>query len=170
MQEFSIPLIKISAPELVAGVSGESEERIRELFNRALTTAPCILFIDEIDAITQNRQNASKDMEKRIVSQLLTCIDDLSTKEMGHQVIVIGATNRPTTIDPALRRSGRFDKEICVGIPDGPTRFDILKLLTKKCKLNDDINLEVLAKNIPGYVGADISNLIREAIVICIGR
>jgi ribosome biogenesis ATPase len=118
--EFLIPLINISAPSIVSGMSGESEKKIREVFEDAKTAAPCILFIDEIDAITPKRETAQREMERRIVSQLLTCMDDLSLN--SEPVIIIGATNRPDSLDPALRRAGRFDREISMGVPDEKSR------------------------------------------------
>lgn len=118
--EFSIPLINISAPSIVSGMSGESEKKIREVFDDAKSSAPCILFIDEIDAITPKRETAQREMERRIVSQLLTCMDDLSSN--SEPVIIIGATNRPDSLDPALRRAGRFDREISMGVPDETAR------------------------------------------------
>ncbi|EEZ99985.1 Nuclear valosin-containing protein-like [Tribolium castaneum] len=168
--EIGVPLLKVAAPELVAGVSGESEERIRELFERAIFSTPCILFIDEIDAITPNRQNAQKEMERRIVAQLLSCLDDLSQNECGDRVLVIGATNRPDAIDPALRRAGRFDREICLGIPDVQARVQILKVLTAKLKLSEDFDYDFLAKHTPGYVGADLMSLTREAAMAAVNR
>ncbi|XP_031695599.1 nuclear valosin-containing protein-like [Anarrhichthys ocellatus] len=116
-------MLKVSAPEMVSGVSGESEQKLRELFDLAVNSAPCILFIDEIDSITPKREVASKDMERRIVAQLLTCMDDLNSLTVTAQVMVIGATNRPDSLDPALRRAGRFDREICLGIPDEAARL-----------------------------------------------
>jgi ribosome biogenesis ATPase len=118
--EFSIPLINISAPSIVSGMSGESEKKIREVFDDAKSAAPCILFIDEIDAITPKRETAQREMERRIVSQLLTCMDDLSSH--SEPVIIIGATNRPDSLDAALRRAGRFDREISLGVPDETAR------------------------------------------------
>ncbi|XP_017773793.1 PREDICTED: nuclear valosin-containing protein-like isoform X2 [Nicrophorus vespilloides] len=168
--ELEIPLLKVAAPELVAGVSGESEERIRELFERAAVSAPCVLFIDEVDAITPNRQFAQKDMERRIVAQLLTCLDDLNKNESGDQVLVIGATNRPDSLDPALRRSGRFDREVCLGIPDSDARLHILKVLTSKLKLEDNFDFSSLAKFTPGFVGADLMALTREAALAAVSR
>ena len=106
---------------MVSGVSGESEGKIRDLFTRASAHAPCVLFLDEIDAITPKRETASKEMERRIVAQLLSCLDELSRSQEA-QVVVIGATNRPDYLDPALRRAGRFDKEIRMGIPDERAR------------------------------------------------
>ncbi|XP_065171878.1 nuclear valosin-containing protein-like isoform X2 [Atheta coriaria] len=168
--ELQVPLLKVSAPELVAGVSGESEERIREMFERAVVASPCILFIDEIDAITPNRQFAQKDMERRIVAQLLTCMDDVGKTENGDQVLVIGATNRPDSLDPALRRAGRFDREVCLGIPDTKARLNILKVLTVNLRLDDDFDFETLAKYTPGFVGADLMALTREAAMVAVNR
>lgn len=168
--ELEVPLLKVAAPELVAGVSGESEERIRELFEKAVASAPCVLFIDEIDAITPNRQNAQKEMERRIVAQLLSCLDDLNASECCDKILVIGATNRPDSIDPALRRSGRFDREICLGIPDVHARAHILKVMTSHLKLSDSFDFESLAKYTPGYVGADLLALTREAAMVAVNR
>jgi ribosome biogenesis ATPase len=170
LKEIGVPLLKVAAPELVAGVSGESEERIRELFERAVCSTPCILFIDEIDAITPNRQNVQKEMERRIVAQLLSCLDDLSQNECGDRVLVIGATNRPDAIDPALRRAGRFDREICLGIPNVEARVQILKVLTSKLKLSEEFDYETLAKHTPGFVGADLMSLTREAAMAAVNR
>lgn len=120
--ELELPMLKVAATEMVSGVSGESEQKLRELFEQAVSSAPCVLFIDEIDAITPKREVASKDMERRIVAQFLTCMDDLNNVAVTTQVLVIGATNRPDSLDPALRRAGRFDREICLGIPDEAAR------------------------------------------------
>ncbi|CAH0546525.1 unnamed protein product [Brassicogethes aeneus] len=168
--ELNIPLLKVAAPELVAGVSGESEERIRELFEKAAASAPCVLFIDEIDAITQSRQNAQKEMERRIVAQLLSCLDDLGQNNSGDRVLVVGATNRPDSIDPALRRAGRFDREICLGIPDVQSRLHILKVLTQNLRLAENFDYESLAKYTPGYVGADLLSLTRESAMSAVNR
>uniref|UniRef100_A0A7N6BS77 AAA+ ATPase domain-containing protein n=1 Tax=Anabas testudineus TaxID=64144 RepID=A0A7N6BS77_ANATE len=168
--ELQLPMLKVSAPELVSGVSGESEQKLRELFDLALSSAPCILFIDEIDAITPKREVASKDMERRIVAQLLTCMDDLNSLTVTAQVLVIGATNRPDSLDPALRRAGRFDREICLGIPDEAARLRILKTLCRKLKLPEDFNYQQLARLTPGYVGADLMALCREAAMSAVNR
>lgn len=168
--ETALPLLKISAPELVSGVSGESEQKLRELFEQAISSAPCILFIDEIDAITPKRETASKDMERRIVAQLLTCMDDLNSMLEPAQVLVIGATNRPDSLDPALRRAGRFDREICLGIPDEGARMKILKTLCRKIRLPDDFDFRHLARLTPGYVGADLMALCREAAMNAVNR
>uniref|UniRef100_A0A8C7Q2B5 Nuclear VCP like n=1 Tax=Oncorhynchus mykiss TaxID=8022 RepID=A0A8C7Q2B5_ONCMY len=168
--EMELPMLKVSAPELVSGVSGESEQKLRELFEQAVTSSPCILFIDEIDAITPKREVASKDMERRIVAQLLTCMDDLNSLAVTAQVMVIGATNRPDSLDPALRRAGRFDKEICLGIPDEAARLRILKTLCRKLKLPEDFDYRQLARLTPGYVGADLMALCREAAMSAVNR
>ncbi|KAI4813216.1 hypothetical protein KUCAC02_024559, partial [Chaenocephalus aceratus] len=168
--ELKLPLLKVSAPELVSGVSGESEQKLRELFEQAVSSAPCIMFIDEIDAITPRREVASKDMERRIVAQLLTCMDDLNSLTVTAQVMVIGATNRPDSLDPALRRAGRFDREICLGIPDEAARLRILKTLCRKLKLPEDFDFKQLARITPGYVGADLMALCREAAMSAVHR
>lgn len=168
--ELELPMLKVSAPELVSGVSGESEQKLRELFDQAVTNAPCILFIDEIDSITPKREVASKDMERRIVAQLLTCMDDLNSMAATAQVLVIGATNRPDSLDLALRRAGRFDREICLGIPDEAARLRILQTLCRKLKLPEDFDYQQLARLTPGYVGADLMALCREAAMCAVNR
>uniref|UniRef100_A0A3Q1GYE0 Nuclear VCP like n=1 Tax=Acanthochromis polyacanthus TaxID=80966 RepID=A0A3Q1GYE0_9TELE len=168
--ELQLPMLKVSAPELVSGVSGESEQKLRELFDLAVSSTPCILFIDEIDAITPKREVASKDMERRIVAQLLTCMDDLNSLTVTAQVLVIGATNRPDSLDPALRRAGRFDREICLGIPDEGARQRILKTLCRKLNLPEDFDYQKLARLTPGYVGADLMALCREAAMSAVNR
>ncbi|XP_007426351.1 nuclear valosin-containing protein-like isoform X1 [Python bivittatus] len=168
--ELELPILKVAATEIVSGVSGDSEQKLRELFDQAVTNAPCILFIDEIDAITPKREIASKDMERRIVAQLLTCMDDLNTLATAAQVLVIGATNRPDSMDPALRRAGRFDREICLGIPDEAAREKILKTLCRKLRLQESFDFGHLAHMTPGYVGADLMALCREAAMCTVNR
>ncbi|XP_043111094.1 nuclear valosin-containing protein-like isoform X1 [Puntigrus tetrazona] len=168
--EVDLPMLKVSAPELVSGVSGESEQKLRELFEQAISSAPCILFIDEIDAITPKREVASKDMERRMVAQLLTCMDDLNSLSEPAQVLVIGATNRPDSLDPALRRAGRFDREICLGIPDEAARLKILKTLCRKMTLPEEFDYRQLARLTPGFVGADLMALCREAAMSAVNR
>ncbi|XP_035771466.1 nuclear valosin-containing protein-like [Neolamprologus brichardi] len=168
--EMQLPMLKVSAPELVSGVSGESEQKLRELFDLAVSSAPCILFIDEIDAITPKREVASKDMERRIVAQLLTCMDDVNSLAVPAQLLVIGATNRPDSLDPALRRAGRFDREICMGIPDEAARLRILRTLCRKLTLPEDFDYQQLARLTPGYVGADLMALCREAAMSAVNR
>ncbi|NXK46230.1 NVL protein, partial [Chauna torquata] len=168
--ELELPMLKVAATEMVSGVSGESEQKLRELFEQAVSNAPCVLFIDEIDAITPKREVASKDMERRIVAQLLTCMDDLNNVAATAQVLVIGATNRPDSLDPALRRAGRFDREICLGIPDEAAREKILQTLCRKLKLPESFAFLHLARLTPGYVGADLMALCREAAMCTVNR
>ncbi|XP_015190465.1 PREDICTED: nuclear valosin-containing protein-like isoform X2 [Polistes dominula] len=168
--ELGIPLLKVAAPELVAGVSGESEARIRELFDQGVAIAPCVLFLDEIDAVAPHRATAQREMERRIVAQLLSCLDELNSKENGDRVLVIGATNRPDSLDPALRRAGRFDREVCLGIPDKNARAKILAVHTEKVALAPNVNLSTVASLTPGFVGADLVALIREAALAAVER
>ncbi|CAG9333548.1 unnamed protein product [Blepharisma stoltei] len=162
--ELGVPFYKLAAPEIVSGMSGESEQKLRELFKKASESAPSIIFIDEIDAIAPNRSNTHREMEKRIVSQLLTCMDDLrGFLSHGKVVIVLAATNRIESIDTALRQAGRFDREIHFGIPSEPQRFQILSLLMKDLKIRGDIDIHAIAKLTPGYVGADLQSLVKEA-------
>uniref|UniRef100_A0A9L0TM58 Nuclear valosin-containing protein-like n=1 Tax=Equus caballus TaxID=9796 RepID=A0A9L0TM58_HORSE len=235
--ELDLPILKVAATEVVSGVSGESEQKLRELFEQAVSNAPCILFIDEIDAITPKREVASKDMERRIVAQLLTCMDDLNNAAATARVLVIGATNRPDSLDPALRRAGRFDREICLGIPDEASResprvhscilfvvgpsscgmwdsasvwldeqchvraqdsnqrntgppaaeranlttrprgqppktffLRILQTLCRKLRLPDTFHFRHLAHLTPGFVGADLMALCREAAMCAVHR
>ncbi|NXI93705.1 NVL protein, partial [Psophia crepitans] len=168
--ELELPMLKVAATEIVSGVSGESEQKLRELFEQAVSSAPCVLFIDEIDAITPKREVASKDMERRIVAQFLTCMDDLNNVAATTQVLVIGATNRPDSLDPALRRAGRFDREICLGIPDEAAREKILRTLCRKLKLPESFEFRHLARLTPGYVGADLMALCREAAMCTVNR
>ncbi|KAI3848441.1 hypothetical protein MKX03_007779 [Papaver bracteatum] len=177
--ETGIPFYKISATEVVSGVSGASEENIRNLFSKAYRTAPSIVFIDEIDAIASKRENLQREMEKRIVTQLLTCMDEsyevlgktdadsgstTSGKKPGY-VLVIGATNRPDAVDPALRRPGRFDREFALGVPDEKARAEILSLLSRNLRLEMGCNFDLakIAKATPGFVGADLSALVNKA-------
>uniref|UniRef100_A0A8P0TEF6 Nuclear valosin-containing protein-like n=3 Tax=Canis lupus familiaris TaxID=9615 RepID=A0A8P0TEF6_CANLF len=168
--ELDLPILKVAATEVVSGVSGESEQKLRELFEQAVSNAPCVLFIDEIDAITPKREVASKDMERRIVAQLLTCMDDLNTTAATARVLVIGATNRPDSLDPALRRAGRFDREICLGIPDEASRERILQTLCRKLRLPETFPFRHLAHLTPGFVGADLMALCREAAMCAVSR
>ncbi|KAI9276269.1 P-loop containing nucleoside triphosphate hydrolase protein [Sporodiniella umbellata] len=169
--ELEVPFFNISAPSIVSGMSGESEKKIREVFEEARDNAPCLLFIDEIDAITPKRETAQREMERRIVAQLLTCMDDLSWEKCNNKpVMIIGATNRPDSLDPALRRAGRFDREISMGVPDEKSREKILSVLASKLRLSGDIDFSELAKATPGYVGADLQALITAAGVIAVKR
>ncbi|GAA5796921.1 hypothetical protein HPULCUR_002299 [Helicostylum pulchrum] len=169
--ELSVPFYNISAPSIVSGMSGESEKKIREVFDEVRENAPCLLFIDEIDAITPKRETAQREMERRIVAQLLTCMDDLSWEKTNNKpVMIIGATNRPDSLDPALRRAGRFDREISMGVPDEKAREKILTVLATKLRLSGDFDFAELAKSTPGYVGADLQALITTAGVIAVKR
>ncbi len=155
--------IYISGPELVSKFVGESEEKLREMFNEAKEKAPTIVFMDEIDAIAPKREDATNEVERRMVSQLLALMDGMSSRG---QVIVVGATNRPNAIDPALRRPGRFDREIEIGVPDRNARKEILQIHTRNMPLAKDVNLDELADKTHGYTGADIAALAREAAMV----
>ena len=150
----------ISGPEIMSKFYGESEERLREVFKEAEENAPSIIFIDEIDSIAPKREEVSGDVEKRVVSQLLTLMDGIQSRG---KLVVIGATNRPNAIDPALRRPGRFDREIDIGIPDEQGRLDILFIHTRGMPLTEDVSLESIAKVTHGFVGADLEALSKEA-------
>ena len=152
--------IHIGGPELVSKFVGESEEKLRQVFKEAEENAPTIIFMDEIDAIAPKREEVTGEVERRMVSQLLTLMDGL--KSRGH-VIVIGATNRPNAIDQALRRPGRFDREIEIGVPDRNSRKEILQIHTRNMPLAEDVNLDEIANVTHGYTGADISSLAKEA-------
>ncbi|ADN49467.1 CDC48 family AAA ATPase [Vulcanisaeta distributa] len=152
--------IAINGPEIVSKYYGESEAKLREIFEEAKKNAPAIIFIDEIDAIAPKREEVTGEVEKRIVAQLLTLMDGL--QERG-QVIVIGATNRPEAVDPALRRPGRFDREIWINPPDTEGRYEILQVHTRNMPLAKDVDLRKLAEITYGYTGADIAALAREA-------
>ncbi|KRY41561.1 Nuclear valosin-containing protein-like [Trichinella spiralis] len=166
--EFELPLIKITATEIVSGISGDSEKKIRNLFTKAILTAPCILFIDEIDSITPRRDVAQRDMDRRIVSQLLACIDDLENSD--NHVLFIGATNRVESMDPALRMAGRFDREIAFGMPDELSRIKILEVVCRGVNLSGCFDFGHLARLCPGFVGADLKALVREACICSIKR
>ncbi|KAL1298669.1 hypothetical protein AAHE18_18G048500 [Arachis hypogaea] len=146
-------------------LAGESESNLRKAFEEAEKNAPSIIFIDEIDSIAPKREKTHGEVERRIVSQLLTLMDGL--KSRAH-VIVIGATNRPNSIDPALRRFGRFDRKIDIGVPDEVGRLEVLRIHTKNMKLSDDVDLERISKDTHGYVGADLAALCIEAALQCI--
>ncbi len=150
----------IGGPEIVSKFVGESEERLRKMFKEAEESAPSIVFIDEIDAIAPKRGEVQGEVEKRVVSQLLTLMDGLKTRG---QVIVIGATNRPDYIDPALRRPGRFDREIEIGVPDRDGRLEILQIHTRHMPLDKDVDLKYLASITHGFTGADLAALVKEA-------
>ncbi len=152
--------ITISGPELVSKFVGESEEKLREIFKEAKDKAPTIIFMDEIDAIAPKREEATNEVERRMVSQLLTLLDGMPSRG---QVIVVAATNRQDSIDPALRRPGRFDREIEIGIPDRNARKDILLIHTRNMPLAKDVSIDELAAITHGYTGADLNALAKEA-------
>ncbi|KIK70588.1 hypothetical protein GYMLUDRAFT_65810 [Collybiopsis luxurians FD-317 M1] len=169
--ELGVPFINISAPSIVSGMSGESEKTLRDAFEEAKRLAPSLLFIDEIDAITPKRESAQREMERRIVAQFLTCMDELSWEKTDNKpVAVIGATNRPDSLDAALRRAGRFDHEISMGVPDDEAREKILRVLLSKLRLEGNFDFAALAKATPGYVGADLSSLTAAAGIIAVKR
>ncbi|XP_034452990.1 transitional endoplasmic reticulum ATPase isoform X2 [Hippoglossus hippoglossus] len=150
----------INGPEIMSKLAGESESNLRKAFEEAEKNAPAIIFIDELDAIAPKREKTHGEVERRIVSQLLTLMDGL--KQRAH-VVVMAATNRPNSVDPALRRFGRFDREIDIGIPDPTGRLEILQIHTKNMKLSDDIDIEKIARETHGHVGADLAALCSEA-------
>jgi transitional endoplasmic reticulum ATPase len=157
----------INGPEIVNKYYGETESKLREIFQKAKDSAPSIIFIDEIDAIAPKREDTFGDVEKRVVAQLLALMDGMSDRG---NVVVLGATNRPDSLDPALRRPGRFDREIEIGIHNVDGRFEILKIHTQEMPLDSDIQLLDLAKLLNGYTGADIKALSREAAMKSIRR
>nr|WCZ58544.1 cell division cycle protein 48 [Andalucia godoyi] len=155
----------INGPEIMSKMAGESESNLRKAFEEAEKNSPAIIFIDEVDSIAPKRDKVNGEVERRIVSQLLTLMDGLKPRS---NVVVIAATNRPNSIDPALRRFGRFDREVDIGVPDETGRLEVLRIHTKKMKLSDDVDLESIAHDTQGYVGADIAQLCTEAAMHCI--
>jgi transitional endoplasmic reticulum ATPase len=157
----------INGPEIMNKYYGETEARLRDIFKEARESAPSIIFIDEIDAIAPKREEAFGDVEKRVVAQLLALMDGMSDRG---QVIVLGATNRSESLDPALRRPGRFDREIEIGVPNVEGRLEILQIHTRGMPLSEDIDLQELAARLHGYTGADIKALCREAAMKALRR
>ncbi|AKM11020.1 CDC48 family AAA ATPase [Croceicoccus naphthovorans] len=157
----------INGPEIMGSAYGESEKRLREVFEEAEKNSPAIVFIDEIDSIAPKRQNVQGEAEKRLVAQLLTLMDGLQARS---NLVVIAATNRPDAIDEALRRPGRFDREIIVGVPDEKGRREILAIHTRGMPLDDDVDLTELARTTHGFVGADLAALAREAAIDAVRR
>lgn len=155
----------INGPEIMSKMAGDSEANLRKAFEEAEKNSPAIIFIDEIDSIAPKRDKVNGEVERRIVSQLLTLMDGL--KGRG-QVIVIAATNRPNAMDAALRRFGRFDREIDIGVPDEVGRIEILRIHTRNMKLDDEVDLENISKDTHGFVGADLAQLCTEAALQCI--
>jgi len=149
----------INGPEIMSKFYGESEARLREIFQQAQQNSPSIIFVDELDAIAPKREEVTGEVERRVVAQLLALMDGLSGRG---NVIVIGATNRPSALDPALRRPGRFDREIEIGVPDKAGRYEVLQIHTRGMPLAEDVDLEKLARMAHGYTGADLAALGRE--------
>jgi transitional endoplasmic reticulum ATPase len=159
--------VLLNGPEVMSKFYGESEKKIRDIFEDAEKNAPSIVFIDEIDAVAPKREDVQGEVERRVVSQLLTMMDGLKSRG---RVIVIGATNRINSIDPALRRPGRFDREVSISVPDKNGRLNILKIHTRNMPLAKDVNLKVLAGKTHGFVGADLNALTKEAAMIVLRK
>merc|ERR1712165_486028 len=155
----------INGPEIMSKMAGESESNLRKAFEEAEKNAPSIIFIDEIDSIAPKRDKTNGEVERRIVSQMLTLMDGLKQRA---SVVVIGATNRPNAMDPALRRFGRFDREIDIGVPDENGRMEVFRIHTRNMKLDEDVDPEAVARETHGFVGADIAALCTEAAMQCI--
>ena len=165
--ETNANFILVNGPELLSKFYGETEKKIRNLFEEAEKNAPSIIFIDEIDAIAPKREDTYGEVERRMVSQLLTVMDGLNARG---RVIVIGATNRQNSLDPALRRPGRFDREITIGVPNKEGRLKILKIHTRNMPLTKDVDLEAISSKTHGFVGADLESLCKEAAMNVIRR
>ena len=165
--ESNAHFISISGPEIMSKFYGESEARLREIFKEAREKAPSIIFVDEIDSIAPKREEVTGEVERRVVSQMLSLMDGL---EARGKVIVISATNRPNAIDPALRRPGRFDREIEIKVPDKKGRKDILAIHSRNMPLSDDVNVDKISGVSHGYVGADLEYLCKEAAMKCLRR
>jgi transitional endoplasmic reticulum ATPase len=157
--------ILLNGPEIMSKFYGESEKKIRSIFEEAEKNAPAIIFIDEIDSLAPKREDVAGEVERRVVSQLLTMMDGLQARG---KVVVIGATNRPNAIDPALRRPGRFDREVEISVPDRAGRMQILQIHTRNMPLTKSVNLGEIARKTHGFVGADINSLAKEAAMIVI--
>ena len=157
----------INGPEIMSKFYGESEARLREMFQQAQKNSPSIIFIDELDAIAPKREEVTGEVERRVVAQLLALMDGLSGR--GY-LIVIGATNRPEALDPALRRPGRFDREIEIGVPDKKGRYEIMQIHTRGMPLKEDVDLKKISKMTHGYTGADLSSLGRETAMKALRR
>src|SRR3989475_2127613 len=165
--ETNANFLSIGGPEIMSKYYGESEERLRDVFKQAQENAPSIIFIDEIDSIAPKREEVTGEVEKRVTSQLLSLMDGLQSRG---KVVVIGATNRPNAIDPALRRPGRFDREIEIGGPDRDGRLEVLEIHTRGMPLAEDVDLKKLADVTHGFVGADLESLAKEAAIRALRR
>lgn len=159
--------IAINGPEIMSKYVGGSEENLREYFEEAEENSPSIIFIDELDAIAPKREETNGEVERRTVAQLLTLMDGLKSRG---QVVVIGATNRPDSLDPALRRPGRFDREIEIGVPDSEERKEVLEIHTRNMPLSEDVDLDKIANTTHGFVGADLESLCKEAAMRVVRR
>ncbi|WP_135663783.1 CDC48 family AAA ATPase [Halorhabdus rudnickae] len=165
--ETSASFFSIAGPEIISKYYGESEQQLREIFEDATEEAPSIIFIDELDSIAPKREDVTGEVERRVVAQLLTMMDGLESRG---QVVVIAATNRVDSVDPALRRPGRFDREIEIGVPDEMGREEILQIHTRGMPLSDDVDLGRMAEDTHGFVGADIESLTKEAAMKALRR
>ncbi|MFL6745625.1 MAG: AAA family ATPase, partial [Sphingomicrobium sp.] len=165
--ESAAQFFAVNGPEIMGSAYGESERRLRELFEQAAEAAPSIIFIDEIDSIAPKRGQVTGEAEKRLVAQLLTLLDGIEPRQ---NLVVIAATNRPEAIDEALRRPGRFDREIVVGVPDEQGRCEVLEIHTRGMPLAPDVDIKDLARRTYGFVGADLAALTREAAMEAVRR
>ena len=165
--ETSASFFSIAGPEIISKYYGESEQQLREIFEEATEESPSIIFIDELDSIAPKREDVTGEVERRVVAQLLTMMDGLESRG---QVVVIGATNRVDSVDPALRRPGRFDREIDIGVPDESGRKEIAQIHTRGMPLSDDVSLDALADDTHGFVGADMESLTKEAAMKALRR
>ena len=160
-------MYSINGPEIMNKYYGETEAKLRDIFKEAKENSPSIIFIDEIDAIAPKREEAYGDVEKRVVFQLLALMDGLTDRG---NVVVLGATNRPDSVDPALRRPGRFDREMEISVPNADGRLEVMQIHTRGMPIADDVNLKSLAGELHGYTGADMKSLCREAAIRSIRR
>jgi transitional endoplasmic reticulum ATPase len=160
-------MFSINGPEIMNKYYGETEAKLRDIFKEAKENSPSIIFIDEIDAIAPKREEAYGDVEKRVVAQLLALMDGLTDRG---NVVVLGATNRPDSVDPALRRPGRFDREMEISVPNADGRLEVMQIHTRGMPIADDVNLKSLASELHGYTGADMKSLCREAAIRSIRR
>tara|TARA_B100000029_G_scaffold206176_1_gene203967 strand:+ start:1141 stop:3288 length:2148 start_codon:yes stop_codon:yes gene_type:complete len=165
--ESDATMYSINGPEIMNKYYGETEAKLRDIFKEAKENSPSIIFIDEIDAIAPKREEAYGDVEKRVVAQLLALMDGLTDRG---NVVVLGATNRPDSVDPALRRPGRFDREMEISVPNADGRLEVMQIHTRGMPISDDVNLKSLASELHGYTGADMKSLCREAAIRSIRR
>ena len=167
-----MPFYKLVGTEIIESLSGESESKLRKLFAKVVESAPAILFIDEIDTIIGKKENANKDMEKRITSQMGACFDTINDVNMNYEapIFIIGATNRPDNIDSSLRRPGRFDRELEIGMPNEKMREEMLLSMRKNIKMSHDISINSLVQMTPGFLPADLLALIKQAAYFAVDR